>query len=235
MADWLVSYSFDTFPSEQLYAAGWKSAGVWFVSARPQFLSRRTNVWARDSSHRLSGARSSHIQRICKDFNNEPLTPNHRDRSGVYKGLYICKSHPGPGPYKPRPRSGLTLTSLITSGNHWASSSTVNMVKYFSVEWLAQSHHVNEQTEEHEPDTDSLPTSRPHIPCVVQPCPPTLGKSHLQLKPKATRVSVVPQEITLSPTTHPENCASPSKFEFPKLPLISTGSCRCGLCVNMCC
>lgn len=38
-----------------------------------------------------SEAPGLHTLRICKDFNNEPLTPNHGDRSGVNNGLCICK------------------------------------------------------------------------------------------------------------------------------------------------
>uniref|UniRef100_A0A3Q3MCH6 Ventral homeobox n=1 Tax=Mastacembelus armatus TaxID=205130 RepID=A0A3Q3MCH6_9TELE len=34
-----------------------------------------------------------------------------------------------------------------------------NMVKYFSVDWLAQSHHNAELTEEHRPGMDTAPTS----------------------------------------------------------------------------
>ena len=73
----------------------------------PRFQSGRTNVWAQEGSHRLGGARSSHTHRICKDFNNEPLTPNHRDRSGVNKALYICKCGRGAGaPIKAEPGPG---------------------------------------------------------------------------------------------------------------------------------
>ncbi|KAI4812377.1 hypothetical protein KUCAC02_023775 [Chaenocephalus aceratus] len=53
------------------------------------------------------------------------------------------------------------------------------MVKYFSVDWLAQSHEHTAVTE------DAAPACRPHIPCMVQPCPPTFGKSYLQPKPRA--------------------------------------------------
>lgn len=55
------------------------TAVLWFQPGR-------TNVWAQEGSHRLGGAKSSHTHRICKDFNNEPLSPNHGDRSGVNKG-----------------------------------------------------------------------------------------------------------------------------------------------------
>ena len=71
----------------------------------PRFQSGWTNVWAQEGSHRLGGARSSHTHRICKDFNNEPLTPNHRDRSGVNKGLHICKFGRG-APIKAEPGRG---------------------------------------------------------------------------------------------------------------------------------
>nr|XP_046258466.1 ventral homeobox [Scatophagus argus] len=88
------------------------------------------------------------------------------------------------------------------------------MVKYFSVDWLAQSHHNAASTEERGAGTDNAPTCRPHIPCMVQPRPPTFGKSYLQPKPKAS----MPAEHTESSgqrdsspgsPLHPTSCASP--------------------------
>ena len=70
-----------------------------FLQTPPSVSVGRTNVWAQDS-HRLAGARTSHTHRICKDFNNEPLTSNHRDRSGVNKGPHTCKWRRAEGPYK---------------------------------------------------------------------------------------------------------------------------------------
>ncbi|XP_074532493.1 homeobox protein vent1-like [Halichoeres trimaculatus] len=118
-------------------------------------------------------------------------------------------------PYKAGPRRGRGTNPSDTRWNYGLPSSTANMVKYFSVEWLAQSHHSVEPTEEQHQDLDPLPTSRPHVPCVVQPCPPTLGQSHLQLKPKASRVCVFPQNSgqqetsLMSSLTRTEICASP--------------------------
>uniref|UniRef100_A0A3B4YBD1 Ventral homeobox n=1 Tax=Seriola lalandi dorsalis TaxID=1841481 RepID=A0A3B4YBD1_SERLL len=61
------------------------------------------------------------------------------------------------------------------------------MVKYFSVDWLAQSHHTSTPTEDHGAGMDTAPTCRPHIPCLVQPRPPTFGKGYLQPKPKPSK------------------------------------------------
>lgn len=84
---------------------------------------------------------------------------------------------------------------------------TTNMVRYFSVDWLAQSHHSTTQTEEQEP------TCRPHVPCMVQPRPPAFGQSFLQPKPKASRPveHAEQQESGLSSPLHPASCASPSE------------------------
>ncbi|CAN9500047.1 unnamed protein product [Ophioblennius macclurei] len=58
------------------------------------------------------------------------------------------------------------------------------MMNYSSVDWLAQSCFSGDrrapETQQADGDADSR---RPHIPCMVQPAPPTLGKSHLQTKP----------------------------------------------------
>ncbi|XP_054456764.1 homeobox protein vent1-like [Anoplopoma fimbria] len=78
------------------------------------------------------------------------------------------------------------------------------MVKYFSVDWLAQSHHLH-MAEDHGAGTGSGPTCRPHVPCMVQPRPPTFGKGYLQPKPKAAR----PVDSSLASPFHPANCASP--------------------------
>lgn len=185
----------------------------------PIFSLGRTNVWAQEGSHRLGGARSSHTHRICKDFNNELLTPNHRDRSGVNKDLYICK-------LEQRARALIKadrrqeLQPHIPSDIWWiyrSPSSTANMVKYFSVDWLAQSHHDTAPTEDHGAGMDTTPTCRPHIPCMVQPRPPTFGKSYLQPKPKASTPvkhaeSNGQQDSNLCSPLHPTSCASPSKY-----------------------
>lgn len=93
------------------------------------------------------------------------------------------------------------------------------MVKYFSVDWLAQSHHGTVETEEHGVGMDTAQNCKPHIPCMVQPRPPTFGKSYLQPKPKQSK-SVEHTELVgssgdqdSSPCSllHPTNCASPSK------------------------
>ncbi|XP_034755183.1 homeobox protein vent1-like [Etheostoma cragini] len=93
------------------------------------------------------------------------------------------------------------------------------MVKYFSVDWLAQSHQHTARTEEgHGAGVDTAPTCRPHIPCMVQPRPPAFGKGYLQPKPKASkpdeptepagRESGHDSSLMCSPF-HPTSCASP--------------------------
>ncbi|XP_049456539.1 ventral homeobox [Epinephelus fuscoguttatus] len=90
------------------------------------------------------------------------------------------------------------------------------MVKYFSVDWLAQSHHHNAPSEDHGAGTDTSSTCRPHIPCMVQPRPPTFGKGYLQPKPKALKpaehtelVESSGQDSSLCSLSHPTSCASP--------------------------
>ncbi|XP_037321844.1 homeobox protein vent1B-like [Pungitius pungitius] len=91
------------------------------------------------------------------------------------------------------------------------------MVKYFSVDWLAQSHCHGAPTDEHGAVTESALTCRPHVPCMVQPRPPTFGKGYLQPKPKASkpaepaeRVESKGQDASLCSPFHPTSCASPS-------------------------
>lgn len=68
------------------------------------------------------------------------------------------------------------------------------MVKYFSVDWLAQNHH--NAIKEHCADVATVPTRRPHIPCMLQPSPPRHGESYLQTKFRAVKrvEHVVPTE-----------------------------------------
>ncbi|XP_028459941.1 homeobox protein vent1-like [Perca flavescens] len=93
------------------------------------------------------------------------------------------------------------------------------MVKYFSVDWLAQSHqHTALTKDEQGAGVDTAPTCRPHIPCMVQPRPPAFGKGYLQPKPKASkpdehmepaeRESGQDSSLMCSPF-HPTRCASP--------------------------
>ncbi|GAA6225209.1 homeobox protein pv.1-like [Lates japonicus] len=91
------------------------------------------------------------------------------------------------------------------------------MVKYFSVDWLAQSHHNTAPAETHGAGTDPAPTCRPHIPCVVQPRAPSFGKGYLQPKPKPSKPAehMEPVEISrpldssLCSPLHSTNCVSP--------------------------
>ncbi|XP_034408412.1 homeobox protein pv.1-like [Cyclopterus lumpus] len=81
------------------------------------------------------------------------------------------------------------------------------MVKYFSADWLAQSHRYTALTRGAGMDS---PTCRPHMPCMVQPCPPTFGKGYLQPKPKASQhVESSRQDSSLYSPFHPTSCASP--------------------------
>uniref|UniRef100_A0A4W5M6E0 Ventral homeobox n=1 Tax=Hucho hucho TaxID=62062 RepID=A0A4W5M6E0_9TELE len=93
------------------------------------------------------------------------------------------------------------------------------MVKVFSVDWLAQSNH---NTNPKEGPVDTMPTYfRPHVPCMVQPRPPTFyNKVYLQPKPKTTRIELTdsteePQnlESRLNSPLHLTTCSSPSLSE----------------------
>ncbi|CAB1343448.1 unnamed protein product, partial [Coregonus sp. 'balchen'] len=93
------------------------------------------------------------------------------------------------------------------------------MVKIFSVDWLAQSHH---NTNPKKGPVDTMPTYfRPHVPCMVQPRPPTsYNKIYLQPKPKTTRIELTDSteepknlESRLSSPQHPITCSSPSLSE----------------------
>ncbi|KAF3708578.1 Homeobox protein vent1 [Channa argus] len=88
------------------------------------------------------------------------------------------------------------------------------MVKYFSVDWLAQSYHNPALTEDRGGAMNNAPTCRPHIPCMVQPRPPTYGKGYLQpkLKPSKPVAHTDPVESSGSQDCsllHPTSCASP--------------------------
>ena len=115
----------------------------------------------------------------------------------------------GRGPIKAA--SGQELASHSPFDIPWINRSlSSSMVKYFSVDWLAQSHEHTAVTE------DAAPACRPHIPCMVQPCPPTFGKSYLQPKPRATKpvesVESSGQDANLCSPFHPTSWTSPSKF-----------------------
>ncbi|XP_069545898.1 homeobox protein pv.1-like [Brachyistius frenatus] len=91
------------------------------------------------------------------------------------------------------------------------------MMKYFSADWLAQSYDNTARTEEHGAGMDTAPTYRPHIPCMVQPSPPTFAKGYLQLKPKPSKVVKhmepeerdTPWDRSLCSPLHSARCASP--------------------------
>ncbi|XP_038140071.1 homeobox protein vent1-like [Cyprinodon tularosa] len=88
------------------------------------------------------------------------------------------------------------------------------MVKYFSVDWLAQSHHNRAAKEEQR----AALTHRPHIPCMVQPSAPVFGKGYLQPKPKSSKAAKPgePEEVrehqnsSVGSPLHPAGCLSPN-------------------------
>lgn len=90
------------------------------------------------------------------------------------------------------------------------------MVKNFSVDWLAQSYHDSKQ--DLEPvETSQAPLKR-HVPCLVQPRPPTsYDKVYIQPKLKCSRIegNTSPEEqkdkegIVFTHSTQ-RNCTSPS-------------------------
>nr|XP_020459252.1 homeobox protein vent1-like [Monopterus albus] len=91
------------------------------------------------------------------------------------------------------------------------------MVKYFSVDWLAQSHHNSALVENHGTDMDTAPTCRPHIPCMVQPRPPTFGKGYLQPKPKPSKSAEYTEPVESSGHQDSSPCAlvHPTSFVSP--------------------
>ncbi|XP_061820149.1 homeobox protein vent1-like isoform X2 [Nerophis lumbriciformis] len=142
----------------------------------------------------VAPCRSSHTPRICKDFNNEPLTANQEDRSGVNKPLYICKCTP----YKSFQDAACRLSLPPTFAGFNTSLKTkqrIAMVKYFSVDWLVQR-------------SKDLGGSacKPHIPCMVQPRQPAYGKSYLQPKPKPVKSHPAVDFCNMS---LPTRCSSP--------------------------
>lgn len=79
-------------------------------------------------------------------------------------------------------------------------------MKKFSVDWLAQSFHDSTPQAVLEPERK---THRPHVPCVVQPRPPTsYDKVYLQPKPNLTKAEEKPESS--KETITPRNCSSPS-------------------------
>lgn len=88
------------------------------------------------------------------------------------------------------------------------------MVKNFSVEWLAQSFHDCKQDPE-QMQASQAPVRR-HVPCLVQPRPPTsYDKVYIQAKPKCSRIEENTEEQKVKEGmvfTHTvqRNCTSPS-------------------------
>ncbi|XP_061693078.1 homeobox protein pv.1-like [Syngnathoides biaculeatus] len=84
-----------------------------------------------------------------------------------------------------------------------SQTKTENMVKYFSVDWLARSHRDTPPEENRGTPMECAASCRPHVPCVVQPSPPAFGKSYLQPKFKSS------QSTETSPS-HSTRCTSPT-------------------------
>ncbi|KAM4607911.1 homeobox protein vent1-like [Polymixia lowei] len=86
------------------------------------------------------------------------------------------------------------------------------MVKLFTVDWLAQSHH-NPTPKEDYGAVDGLAAQRPHVPCMVQPRQPTsYNKDYLQPKPKAPKPTERMDSAEHSGHSSPvrlANCSSP--------------------------
>ncbi|XP_061602086.1 homeobox protein vent1-like [Cololabis saira] len=86
------------------------------------------------------------------------------------------------------------------------------MVKYFSVDWLAQSHQGPQGPQDPQGPAE-VQERRPHVPCLVQPSAPAFGKGYLQPKPKPSRPAELeeirgPQDSFCSSLT-PAKCSSP--------------------------
>ncbi|XP_062851316.1 homeobox protein vent1-like [Trichomycterus rosablanca] len=88
------------------------------------------------------------------------------------------------------------------------------MVKNFSVDWLAQSYHNSK----HDDETNETQAVRRHVPCLVQPRPPTsYDKIYIQPKQKCrqTEQNTTTDESKENMFTPPavRNCSSPSSSE----------------------
>ncbi|KAJ0004929.1 hypothetical protein NQD34_011143 [Periophthalmus magnuspinnatus] len=84
------------------------------------------------------------------------------------------------------------------------------MVKFFTVDWLAQSHYENSsetRTQPNESETDK--TFKPHVPCMVQPSAPSYGKGYLQRKPKTAKTVDTETSIESGLCSPRSSCASP--------------------------
>lgn len=80
----------------------------------------------------------------------------------------------------------LSRRNTLGTGYTWTTSSW-NMVKNFSVDWLAQSYHDYKQDQE--PVETSQALVKRHVPCLVQPRPPTsYDKVYIQPKLKCSRI-----------------------------------------------
>ncbi|XP_014056322.1 homeobox protein vent1 [Salmo salar] len=94
-----------------------------------------------------------------------------------------------------------------------------NIFNNFTVDWLAKSHHDTIRKEE--PMDTMLTHFKPHVPCMVQPRPPTsYNKVYLQPKPKTTRFEFTNStekptnlESRWSSPLHPSSCSSPNLSE----------------------
>uniref|UniRef100_A0A3P9N5R9 Ventral homeobox n=1 Tax=Poecilia reticulata TaxID=8081 RepID=A0A3P9N5R9_POERE len=108
------------------------------------------------------------------------------------------------------------------------------MVKYFSVDWLAQSHSGGAATQGQRAST----AHRPHVLCMVQPSAPMFGKGYLQPKSKQSKATKQggsdevrePQRSRVGSLLHPADFSSgyssgyESEAESSSIPSVDEGN-----------
>uniref|UniRef100_A0A8C6WXD6 Ventral homeobox n=1 Tax=Neogobius melanostomus TaxID=47308 RepID=A0A8C6WXD6_9GOBI len=82
------------------------------------------------------------------------------------------------------------------------------MVKFFSVDWLAQSHFDSSCEARDQLESEMDTTFKPHVPCMVQPSAPSYGKGYLQPKPKTAQNA----EHTVKTSVQSGLCSPRSSF-----------------------
>ncbi|CAL1576999.1 unnamed protein product [Knipowitschia caucasica] len=81
------------------------------------------------------------------------------------------------------------------------------MVKFLSVDWLAQSHSCDSGARIGESQMDTA--FKPHIPCMVQPSAPSYGKGYLQLKAKTGKNADLERNSESGLCSPRASCTSP--------------------------
>ncbi len=130
------------------------------------------------------------------------------NRSGVNSSMHMFNAMRHGAIYIQAASGGLA-NSLGLYSDRFTSSDTQTaiMVKKFSVDWLAQSFHDSPPQDVLEPEKK---THRPHVPCVVQPRPPTsYNKVYLLPKPKVNKAEQKPETVKEKEVTQ-RSCSSPS-------------------------